>query len=203
MKLIVMTCATALLASTAFAGGFAAPVADSIVASPAMAGANWSGAYAGGTFAFATGANDYSEDDIYSLDGTAYGVFAGYRRDMGNFVLGGEAAVLFANGIGETDEGDTYTYTSIIDLKATAGYDLGSVLVYATAGYSISDFDQEEPNTMTGFLIGAGVDVKIGERFFVGAEYIYRDMKNDDFYGTDDGIRGQVSTMQIRAGVNF
>ena len=208
MKLALVTCTAVLLGSTTFAGDVNTPAPAMAVVAPVAASTDWSGAYAGGLFAFASGDNIYNylnfEPEYYSIEGDAYGVFAGYRHDMGNFVLGGEAAILFAGGITETGEDpEEYGYNNIFDLKATAGFDLGNVLVYGTAGYSVASFSYDGSPSLPGWLVGAGVDVKISERFFIGAEYIYRDVNNDDFWDPDDGINGQFSTVQLRAGMTF
>ena len=108
MKQYIITTAFAtVLAGSAFAGAaeFVAPVAPEMVA-PESAAKDWSGFYAGGFGAMATGTQN---DHIYGnyvgidlgpvdwsadtdIDGTLYGAFAGYNFTRGSMVLGLEAA---------------------------------------------------------------------------------------------------------------
>ncbi|MHA1128062.1 MAG: outer membrane protein [Alphaproteobacteria bacterium] len=200
MKLSIATSAILLAASTAFAGS---------MDTSAGAESSWAGTYAGGQFAFGSGANDYYGDgtgssSIYVLEGTAYGVFAGYRKDMGSYLVGGEVSILAGPDLFETGYEGSYYYEGLIDLKVTVGYEIGSTLVHASAGYAVSVFTGSgDSNTLGGLLVGAGVDVAVSDRTFVGVEYVYREMRNDNFWAVDDGVNGMVGTAQVRAGYRF
>lgn len=202
MRFILLTSAALLSATAAFSGNLDTPAA----------GTDWTGFYSGVSYGFASGENRYvlenpPPDEVSQLSGGTYGGFVGYRRDLGAFVLGGEVAVNFGDSLYEYYEGeveDTYYYKSIIDLKAVAGYDMGRALVYVTAGASFSQFTGAGvENNINGWLAGAGVDVMVSDRFFVGVEYIYRDLVNDDYWGGGNPLAGRMSTWQFRAGMNF
>ena len=112
---------------------------------------------------------------------------------------------MFANDLHEIDQIPEYSYNSLLDLKATVGYDLGRALLYVEGGYSVASFYTEaaDKNTMNDWLFGAGVDYKLGERYFIGAEYIYRDLRNTEFWDVNDGLSGQISALHVRAGLSF
>ena len=198
-----------LAGAPAFSGTLTSPPVAAVSVTAPDAGVDWSGAYIGGVYATASGDNAYNYFDgpvaFYAIEGNAFGGFAGYRHDIGAFVLGGEATYLFANDLHEIDQIPEYSYNSLLDLKATVGYDLGRALLYVEGGYSVASFYTEaaDKNTMNDWLFGAGVDYKLGERYFIGAEYIYRDLRNTEFWDVNDGLSGQISALQVRAGMSF
>lgn len=91
-----------------------------------------------------------------SREGQA-GAFVGYRKDFGWRMVGGvELGVL-----GE-----------FRSLEAQAGLDLGRVLAYGLVGAGQMDGE-------SGMIYGAGADVKLGNRLFVGAKYVTGDFDDD------------------------
>lgn len=93
-------------------------------------------------------------ETIRSTDSTA-GVFAGYRHQLiGGTVWGVEASYSRAGGEDSTR------------LMAQAGYSLGRVLPYLTAGY---DFSTDAP------VYGAGIDVVLTGRLLGGLAYTKAD----------------------------
>ena len=83
---------------------------------------------------------------------------------------------------------------------------MGNALPYITAGGTIVGFigsDVWPENTMTGYVIGAGVDFQINDRYFVGGEYVYRNVGNDDFGPEGDGLEAEITSIAIRAGLRF
>jgi opacity protein-like surface antigen len=199
----------AILSSASFAGGMEFVPNDPVVMAPARPAQTWTGPYAGlsygrkighvegyrdqcvkgtdsgpylneiGGYIDHSGTFDCSYD--YSTFGPEYhavvigqevtgqfseasegfGAFVGYRYDLGHIVGGIEA-------------GHTAGLTTV---EGQLGMGLGRVLVYSLAGAS----DQ-------GNFGGAGVDVRLGERFLVGGKMI-------------EGDFGQLTT--IRLGMEF
>ena len=186
MKLILAATATVLVAT----------------ASIASADTDWTGTYAG--TGSGTDFQGYQVDpDTYELTGSMYGGFAGYRSDSGSLVWGGEIAMTLGTDFYETDFPGFY-YENFIDVKAQVGYDLGSALVYVEAGFSTAEFTAAGPTeTLSGWNAGIGADMMVTDKLFVGAEFLYRDILNPDFFGVDDGAQAQISTWQIRAGYRF
>ncbi|MDE0589933.1 porin family protein [Halocynthiibacter sp. C4] len=152
---------------------------------------DWSGFYAGG------GIGNLSIDT--SLDGvdgnsTTLGVHAGYRFDLGEAVLGGEF---------EYDAADVelvpgaVTADSVMRLKVTAGYDLGSTLLYVAAGSAQVNVDGVG-DEWGGFL-GLGAAYEIAPQTVIGLEVLQHEFK--DIAGS--GIDADATSVGLRASWRF
>lgn len=194
MKLAVYAAiAAATAASGAQAGGYVAPVVEAPVAvtpAPQPVSVDWTGFYAGLQYGKGSAELSYAgASDDTDVDG--YGVHAGYLRDFGSYVLGGE---LDYNKI-DPDEGDNDG--DLYRLRARAGYDMGRFLPYVTLGaahFKASDVSE------TGLTYGIGADFKVTDKFTVGAEY-----SRNDFSDVEDidGLDLDTDLVQIRASYHF
>lgn len=193
MKLAFATLGASLFAVTAHAGGYVAPVvepAPAPIVTPVVTNvSDWSGFYAG--LQYGQGDADVSFDgDSVSDDFDAYGLHAGYNRDFGQFVLGGE---LDYNRIDLDDAGEG----DLVRLRGRAGYDLGRFLPYVSLGAAHVETDDLSD---TAFTYGIGADFKVTERVTVGAEYT-----RQDFDGVNDVSSFDVDSdmVQLRASFRF
>ncbi|MFV0410522.1 MAG: outer membrane protein [Paracoccus sp. (in: a-proteobacteria)] len=197
MKLTLAALTACLISGAAFAGGYAQPVADPIIVEPPMPSEQsaWDGFYLGGQYG--TGSLDfsyagYSED----FDADAYGVHAGYLRDLGQWVIGVE---LDYNNL-ELDDADIDGNGDMTRLRARAGYDFGKVLPYVslgTAWISTKDSDGAE----VGVTYGVGVDfMPFNDKFSVGLEYSRQDFNDIDGI---DGLDLTADMFQLRAAYRF
>ena len=190
----------------------ALPLATTAVGAQA---ADWNGPYAGASLSsFSGNVYWYTSTDEYPFDvesGDAISAFAGYRIDTGTLVYGAElSASADSNMATPGYHGVPYGLDTsvIIDAKVTVGYDLGSALVYAVAGYTqmvmedVIDFPGN-PGTLSGAVFGAGVDYMVTDSMFVGLEYLVRAVSLDDFYGPNSGMGYDTGAIQVRAGINF
>lgn len=126
---------------------------------------------------------------------------AGYDRQMGNFVVGVIAEV----GTTDASSGVTgfsttpasYTFNREIEfvanLRARAGFTITpKTLVYATGGIGYASLDTSFVTTNTangvtrdldnesiGFVLGAGVEQKVGRNLSVGIEYLYQQYEDE------------------------
>ena len=201
MKFALTTLVAVVAASASYAGSPALPeTVDPIIMAPAEAGADWSGLYGGAYYSTATG-EDYNQGGPYLLedDSSFYGAFAGYRHDFGSFVVGGEIATSLDVDVVEVGF-PTWIVNSIVDVKATVGYDLGNVLPYAIVGYSMAEAEGfGTPYSVAGTMYGAGADWMVTDNIFVGAEYNYRFMEETD--GGSYTI--EMESYVLRAGYRF
>ena len=131
------------------------------------------------------------DGDSAKSDIDAYGVHAGYQKDFGKYVLGGELAYDRVDPKDDDSKGDMYR------LRARAGYDLGRVMPYVTVGAAhLKDDDFSE----TGLTYGIGADFKVTDRVTVGAEYSRTNFKDvADVKGADL----DTNLVQLRAAYHF
>lgn len=165
----------------------------------------WAGAYGGLTYSSGDALQVYdSGPAIFNLEGDGPGLILGYNYATGPWVFGGELAYSEVE-IGDLPVQD-YTFTSFLDLKARAGYAMNNVLVYGTVGATFTQWQEgvgSGGNDGNGFLYGVGVDYLVSPRFFVGAEYIVRDVTSDWNNNPGDYFDADVNTLTLRVGLKF
>lgn len=197
MNFLKLTAVTSTIlagaALPALAGSVTPAPADPVIAVPAPvipAGVDWTGGYAGAQIGF----GDVEVDGDTGSD-MLYGLHAGYLYDFGGFVAGAEVEKNW--GTVETDGGATMNGLAALKLKA--GVDMGSTLLYGTAGVSQSDlsdgvnvYDDE-----SGVFGGLGMDYMISDSMSVGGEALFH--KFEDVGGTGDDL----SATTLAAKVSF
>jgi outer membrane immunogenic protein len=167
---------------------------------------DWSGFYAGASVGAHDGEQCYVPCSTrqYDLTGEDYSLFGGYNMQTGSFVYGGELSIsvdgfseeTFLNG-GASDP--DYNYSGFVDLKLRGGYVMGDALIFATLGYSMSEYqDNITIYDADGMLYGLGVDYKITDRLLVGAEYVARSLDGGDGY-----VAPNANTISLRLGYSF
>ncbi|MGZ3215328.1 outer membrane protein [Paracoccus sp. T5] len=196
MKIAFAATAAFLAAGTAHAGGYVAPVVEPVpapvVAPVVAAGSDWSGFYAGLQYGQGDGELSTLDD---STDFDAYGVHAGYNRDFGRFVLGGELDYNRLDIDTVDDKGD------LARLRARAGYDMGRFMPYVTLGAARVSADLGAVDLKeTAFTYGIGGEFKVTERVSVGAEYTRQDF---DDVADIDGLDLDSDMVQLRASFRF
>lgn len=171
-NVLILAGALAIGATMASAGGMAVAV-DPVVAAPVVV-SDWTGPYAGVSF----GHVKASALGVSATD-NGYGIFAGYRYDFGQLVVGGELE--YARG--------TKTKTDSTEAKVMLGYDAGRVLPYALVGYGKS-------SGVSAVAYGLGADFKVQENWTVGVEYMHSEPKIG-------GIKVKGDSIAIRAAYRF
>lgn len=182
---------------------FAAVVAASLIAAPAVAG-DWNGGYVGGQLGYAhveLSATGGSIDE----DSFVGGLTAGYDSDFGEYVLGVGIDWDFADTSFTDSVGATLDVNSILRLKVRGGFDIGQGLAYATGGYAhiygdvalagvgSASFDE------SGYFIGGGYEHLITEQFSLGGEVLYN--RFNDVEGSN--VDAEAVTLQVRAAFRF
>lgn len=190
--------ATMLAPLPALAGGMASPVTEpAIVAPPVVAievTPDWTGFYAGGALGYG---NISSTDGIADGSGPLGGLLAGYRWDFGTFVAGVEAdydwaSIDLGKGAGTLDD--------IYRVKLQAGADMGSTLVYGTAGlaWASGEFGGKSGNA-DGWVAGIGADHDLGNNWTLGGEVLWHSF--DDAAGS--GVDVDATTAKVRVAYRF
>lgn len=192
----------AAMSTTAFAGGYVAPVTEAPVYVPVIVQAHdWSGAYAGLKVGQTSGDWDY--DNGYYANtfdsGTTVGGFAGYNLQRGNLVFGGEVGLTH---LGITDPGYTpWGIGNVLELKGRLGYAMDRVMVYGTLGYmsgTISDGSNEFD--LNGMTYGIGAEFMVTDRVFAGLEF-QRAALTGTYLGND--VVSDLDTVALRVGFQF
>ncbi|SMO91174.1 outer membrane protein [Paracoccus laeviglucosivorans] len=193
MKIAAYAALAVVAASAANAGGYVAPVVEApieAVPAPVVDASDWTGFYAGLQYGKGNAELDYSGASADS-DFDGFGAHAGYQRDFGKFVAGGE---LDYNKADLDAGGDA----DLIRLRARAGYDMGRFLPYVTLG--AAHIKGDDDLSETGITYGLGADFKVTEKFTVGAEYSRSDFKD---VADVDNADLDTDLVQIRASYHF
>lgn len=167
-----------LLAGAAQAGGPVVVADDPVVAStPAPAGYDWTGFYVG----LSAISGSFSDDGGATSDGTqGLGLQAGYLRDFGQVVVGGELA--YAKGDYDAFPDNDWTSTR---LKLIGGLGAGRVLPYGFVGLSNYDISGVTQFSDTVTIYGLGAKFAVTPKIAVGLEYLVEDKSNFDNSGFD------------------
>lgn len=183
---------------SAMAGGMAAPmtepavmpVVEEIVVTP-----DWTGFYGGA----AVGFGDVSSSvDALGGSGLIGGLFAGYRYDFGQWIVGIEGDYDWAD-ISLNDDLPA-SLDSVYRLKLQAGVDAGQTYFYGTAGWAWADATVAGDGLSSdGWLAGVGADFAVNESWLVGGELLFHQF--DDFDAT--GIDVDATTFKVRAAYRF
>jgi outer membrane immunogenic protein len=195
---------------------------------------NWSGAYIGVDAGYLWGSADhtFSQGGVTNTtlsgssdpDGFIGGVYAGYNWQSGPVVFGvetdfegGSVDGSFVNNAGATSAG-TSSLNWQGSLRARIGYAERNMLFYGTGGWAYGDFDfgggpafapvtNGYSDTMSGWTLGAGMEMMFTQNWIGRLEYRYTD------FGTANGpvspaysfinMPVDVTTSAIRAGFSY
>jgi opacity protein-like surface antigen len=147
-----------------------------------------------------TGTNGQTSETFDFDDGSAWGGVAGYNRQSGRMVYGGEIRMLHFPDF-EAFGGTTFI-EDVTDLRGRVGYVMGDAMIYGALGYSWATFDPGlAPNVdVDGLNLGLGAEYNVTDSIFVGADFTTRDMSGDSGGSDYDVI---VNTLTLRAGFRF
>ncbi|ABD54872.1 outer membrane protein [Jannaschia sp. CCS1] len=207
MRHAVFTGALAVLLTpmAAFAGGYVAPepvAAAPVVAAPAPVTYDWSGFYGGVQLEYGDVTADTAAGvEAATGDGALYGLFGGYRYDLGNVVVGAELDLNLADIDLDDPTGATIgSLDSVHRLGAEVGYDAGPALLYGTVGVAQATATLGAADLQdNGYFYGAGIDYLVTDQITVGAEVLQHEF--DDFDGT--GLDISATTFGINAAFRF
>lgn len=215
MRTAFLSVVVTLFSSYAWAGSVETtlPVISPVTTPDSVGiGPAWDGFYGGGLVAFETGEQTYfsgagGSNGPHDLEGITYGAFLGYSFQRGELVYGAEAA--YALGEVPSDVPSTFgaNYSSFVDLKARAGYAVGDALIYGVLGGSLGVWEDRtgppETASTSGMNYGLGIDYQITDQFFLGAEYLVRDLSGEFDEPSDVSIETINQSAQIRVGLRF
>lgn len=143
-----------------------------------------------------------------STDGLV-GVLGGFDFQYGNFVFGIEGDIAFSDTSTAFGPGGNADFDWFGTLRGRAGYLVDpSILLFGSAGFAAADVELSLPgvttdDTLTGYVVGGGVEASLGGGFTARAEYLFSD------YGTTTGTLGgtpfstEFDSHTVRAGVIY
>ncbi|MEQ1522141.1 MAG: outer membrane protein [Aestuariivirga sp.] len=201
--------AAAAMPTVANAADAYAPVSDT-----------WTGPYVGafGGYVSLDTDGEYEGDPIIDggpVQGFLFGGQIGYNKQIETAVLGIEADIAYSDADGdvETDEGETALtdLNYLATVRARAGMVFGesdSTLLFVTGGLAIGEFDsdfegEESGGTHTGYVIGAGLEHMVTDRFSIKAEYNYMGFGKKDYSDDNEGENISYDGHVAKLGVNF
>jgi outer membrane immunogenic protein len=178
MKHVAYAAVLGVLASQAMAGGPVVVVEEDPVAVAApIPDFDWTGFYIG--LGATSGNIGIGEAE---LDTSGFAVQAGYLRDLGTFVVGGELQY------SDADIDDTEASITSTRAKLLGGYDAGRFLPYVFVGLSdieISGAGDSVSDTTTNYGLGGRYAFGAEGNFVAGLEYLVEDTDDFDASGTD------------------
>lgn len=151
---------------------------------------DWTGAYGGLSY----GGSDIDATGGLSGDGDSTGVFLGYNWDNGNLVYGIEGDW---DSTDYSIDGGSVNVEQTARLKGRVGVEAGSGLAFATAGVVRANTDAIGDDT--GYFLGFGYDVDLGNGTLLGGEVLQHEF--DDFDG--GGLDVSVTTFKARLAFRF
>jgi outer membrane immunogenic protein len=220
--------AATLIALAALGG--TAQAADLVLETPDIdyAGAfdDWSGFYAGvvGGLAGGTGTSTSTLTGTatnIAIGGGLLGIAVGYNHQIDNFVLGGEAELLWSSiGGSAVCNNPAFNCSGSLgwlgSVRGRAGVVYDAALFYGTAGVAVSGFSATTtpaPGVATGtfngtglgWTAGAGVEFAVSDSASIKAEYAYYNLGARAPANTVDtpaiDLRAQIHAAKL--GVNF
>ncbi|CDN53865.1 Outer membrane protein 22 [Neorhizobium galegae bv. officinalis bv. officinalis str. HAMBI 1141] len=165
---------------------------------------DWTGAYVGGHAGVASShLNPFSDGR-----GLAAGAQAGYNLQFNSAVLGAEVEGAYSGGADQNVHGGKLEEQWRLAAKAKVGVGLDKTLLYGTAGYAMTKFDngnniRRGPGWEGGYLVGGGVEQAFGNGLSAKVEYNYivtPDVKTTTDAGT---TRADINSHVIKAGINL
>lgn len=186
------------------------PIAAPVYMPPAF---SWTGFYIGGNAGYGWGnvnANGFA--NVGDLDGFVGGGQIGYNYQMGQFVLGLEADLQFAdlssgNNLGLLNVKTDYFGT----VRARAGVAFDRFMPYITGGWAYGNvktsipaigFSSDRSHT-GGFAVGAGLEYAVTNNIIAGVEYLYVDLGEKNIAGAGTKVGTDFSVVRARLSYKF
>lgn len=192
MRPIATAIVISLVASAASAGSEKPASFELIDVAFAKTGTDWTGGYAG--LQFGKGEAEISEEGrSENEDFDGYGLHAGYLRELGGFVVGGEFdynAVQFDDFDGTAD---------LWRLRGRIGYGWNRFLPYLNAG--VAHLSDDPGLSETDFTYGLGVEFKVSQEFTVGTEFTHQSFDVSGDY--PDSLDVDLDLIQFRGSLHF
>jgi outer membrane immunogenic protein len=208
-RFLIGAAAMGLVSAPAFAADI--PVPAEPLPAPTMVEAapanNWTGFYLGALGGYGWGSDDTDAVGEFNSDGFDVGGYAGANWQWGNFVIGGEADVMYP-WREDTVAGVHAEQGLNGSLRARAGIALDRFLVYGTGGAALTDYEMSsggisDDATLWGWTAGAGVEGMLTNNITARVEYRYTDYEDKTFTTGAGDVDSDLSTHAIHGGIGL
>jgi len=180
----------------------------------------WTGVYAGAHAGYGWGTTNFTDtigltSGNFDSDGFLGGGTLGYNFQSGQIVWGIETDFSFSDvtastGAGACGSGVCRTSMDWLwTLRGRVGLDINGWMPYITGGLAVADADAavtglaSNGDTLTGWTIGGGLEVKLDRNWSVKAEYLFVDLGHITVPDAQP-IRAEFDELHIvRAGINY
>jgi opacity protein-like surface antigen len=209
MKKTALSLVAIIATTPAFAGGVVAtaerPAAPIAVSDPAPT--DWTGFYGGlqlETFA-SGGLSVPAAGASVDMEGTVGGIFAGYRHDLGSYVVGAELDYMVGTAGYDLpgSAGFPDFDVTLARFGGEVGYDFGRFLVSGAAGYANITLELGSASeSLDGFYYGLGADYRLTDQITLGGELLRHEFDLDNT-GATAGTEFDLTTFGINVAYNF
>ncbi|MDX3805994.1 outer membrane protein [Bosea thiooxidans] len=188
------------------------PVAAPVYIPPVF---TWTGFYVGANAGYGFGnVNTNVANNIGDLDGFVGGGQVGYNYQMGQFVLGLEADLQYADlNTGRNVFGDRVKTDYFGTVRARAGFAFDRFLPYITGGWAYGRTKTDigtlagvvsDENTHTGgWVIGGGLEYAFTNNIIAGVEYLYVDLGEKRVLNSGLKVGTDFSVVRARLSYKF
>lgn len=178
----------------------------------------WTGLYVGGHLGGGIGEVETSRlgDAAFDINTFLGGVHGGYNAQVGDIVLGAEVDGTWTS----SSSNDTTIGGLAIDAKndwlssarLRLGYATDQFMVYATAGVAIGDLDvtisqpgfsQSFSDTMVGYALGGGVEMKLTDNWIARVEALHYEFDEEDFKTSLGALDVDSDVTSVRVGLTW
>jgi outer membrane immunogenic protein len=225
--------AAALAAGSAAAADLAAQPVEPVA--PVVTPYDWSGPYIGLHAGYAWGRETDNQSTLYrtsgqvpidtprdlsadkiDLDGFVGGAHAGYNHQFGQFVLGAEGDLDFADIEGSQRFAYSRAIAGVLGLKSDwqgsarlrTGYAIDNILLFATGGIAVANaelsaFGVDDSNTHIGWTVGLGGEYAFTQNWIGRAEVRYSDFAKKSYQTQDGAVKAGWDQTTTTLGVSY
>ncbi len=197
--------ATAITAVSLFAASAASAGGDVYQAErPAI----WKGFYFGGHLGLAKAESEleFLGVDVLEIDedGFSGGIHIGYNWQRGDVVYGIEADYTFTGVDYEIAGFELASIDGLASVRGRLGYSVKNLLLFATAGVAWKNTDTIIPVDLddTGYVVGAGAELKVGQKYSLKAEALHYSFDNESIFGAGV-VDVDTDVTVVRTGLSF
>ena len=220
MKKILAAALLASVATSAFAADLPTrkgPAPAPVYYAPPF---TWTGFYIGVNGGYGYGDLSNAGTTVFGHpDGGMIGGTAGYNYQIGQFVVGAEGTLDWADLQNKRTFADGSTSKATVDsignILARAGVAYDRALFYVAGGYAGGNVEGQFYDSVTGgayshsawqngWAVGGGIEYAVTNNVSLKAEYIFSQLNDRTYFaGTPDVVKTGVNINSFKTGVNY